>query len=294
MAASMSEPVDGYLTARGIRLHYLDWGGAGPPLLLLHGLASNAHIWDLTAPYLASRFRALAVDQRGHGRSDKPDGEDAYTFAEVTADLAALVAALGLGRPVVAGHSWGGGVAAQFAADHPRLAAAIVLVDGGFAQLSSAEGMTWEKAEEMMRPPDIDGVKVDVFLRMARLWPDVKDIWSEQLGQMILTNFEIVDGRIYRRLPIAKHMKIVRAIWDQDTSGLWQRIECPVLMVPAISSDSAARPGWNERKLQGIEDARGKLRDATVHVMTDTIHDIPVQRPRELAEAIIGFAARLA
>ena len=66
------------------------WGGEW--LVLLHGLASQAHIWDLVAPLLIDSFRVIAIDQRGHGLSDKPDS--GYDWATVTADLDAILNAL--------------------------------------------------------------------------------------------------------------------------------------------------------------------------------------------------------
>src|SRR5687768_7247630 len=121
---------DKYLALEsGVRLHCLDWGGAGRPLVLLHGLASSCRIWDFTAPLLAERFRVFALDQRGHGLSDRPGS---YTFAEVTGDLAGLLQGLGLERPVIAGHSWGASVALQFAAKYPEVPAALALIDGAF------------------------------------------------------------------------------------------------------------------------------------------------------------------
>jgi len=270
-----------------IRLHYIDWGGSGRPLILLHGLASSARIWDFTAPLLSERFRVLALDQRGHGLSDMPGS---YTFDDVTGDLAAFIAALGLERPVIAGHSWGAGVALRFAADRPETPAAIALIDGGFVERSSSQ--TWEQAEAMMRPPEINGVPVDTFLGFAKRWPDIAERWSDQLGEMILSNLEVRDGKVYRRLPIPDHMKIAREIWDQDTSLLWERVRCPVLMVPAIRESNDPRSSlWTKAKLQGIETAKRMLRDARVVPMEDTIHDVPIQRPTELAQAIIAFAA---
>jgi pimeloyl-ACP methyl ester carboxylesterase len=281
---------DEYLgLASGVRLHYLDWGGSGRPLVLLHGLASSCRIWDFTAPILAERFRTFALDQRGHGLSDKPGS---YTFAEVTADLAGFIEMLTLERPVVVGHSWGGGVAVQFAADYPDVPAAIALIDGGF--LSRSLDATWEEAEVMMRPPQIDGVPVETFVGFARKWPDVAEIWSDQLRDMILSNLEVLEGKVYRRLPILDHMKIAEEIWHQQPSELYPRIRCPVLMVPAIKhSDDAQRELWTRAKLQGIETAKTLLRDVQVVPMEDSIHDVPVQRPKELAAAIIEFAGDL-
>jgi pimeloyl-ACP methyl ester carboxylesterase len=111
----------------------------GTPIVLLHGLASSLRIWDFVAPILAQRFRVVAVDQRGHGLSTKPD--DGYGFEEVGADLEAFVKLLGLDRPVVVGHSWGGSVAVRFGTDYPELTRGLVLVDGGFIERS--EDATW-------------------------------------------------------------------------------------------------------------------------------------------------------
>ncbi|MBI2913099.1 MAG: alpha/beta hydrolase [Chloroflexi bacterium] len=289
-----------------LRLHYRDWGGEGlsagrrrPPLLLLHGLASNARIWDLAAPYLTSRVRVIALDQRGHGLSDKPvlsevEGQGGgYGFAEVTADLAAFIEALRLERPVIVGHSWGASVALRFAVEYPDQARAVALVDGGFA--SMAEDIAWERAEKMMTPPDIDGMPVQDFIRFARNWPDWKDLWSEQFQEILLSNFHVsADGKIYRRLPIAKHMLIARANWEQRPESLWTRLSCPVLLVPAIREPRDEREEmWLKAKLRGIEAAQAKLPGCRVLSMEDTIHDIPVQRPRELAAAIIEFAEGL-
>lgn len=236
-------------------------------------------------------FRVIALDQRGHGLSDKPGS---YTFDEITGDLTALIEALALERPLVVGHSWGSNVALQFAADRPDETAAIVLSDGGFLEISAMDGMTWERAEVVMRPPEMDGTPLDKFISGARNWPDLAPLWSEQLQEMVLSNFEIREAKVYRRLPVPDHMKIVRAIWEQRPSEMWDRVRCPVLMMPAIKrQDDPQRDMWTRTKLQAIETARKILPDAQVVVMEDTIHDIPLQRPAELAEAIIAFAGAL-
>jgi pimeloyl-ACP methyl ester carboxylesterase len=60
----------GFVIANGIRLHYLDWGGLGPVLILIHGGLDNAHIFDDLAPAFSDHFRVIAYDLRGHGHSD--------------------------------------------------------------------------------------------------------------------------------------------------------------------------------------------------------------------------------
>ena len=85
----MPTPSDCYIDLRGLPFHYRDWGGTGRPVLLLHGLASTCHIWDLVAPLLAEEFRVVALDQRGHGLSAQV--EDGYDFATVSGDAAAFI-----------------------------------------------------------------------------------------------------------------------------------------------------------------------------------------------------------
>jgi len=89
-----------------VKLAVRDFGGAGRDLLLLHGLASTSHIFDLVAPRLTRGFRVVAYDQRGHGESSKPSSK--YAFAHMIADAVAVIRGLGLRRPIVLGHSWGG------------------------------------------------------------------------------------------------------------------------------------------------------------------------------------------
>ena len=60
-------PQDKWMTVNGLDFHYRDWGGSGRSLVLLHGLASTCHIWDLVAPILSQDYSVVALDQRGHG-----------------------------------------------------------------------------------------------------------------------------------------------------------------------------------------------------------------------------------
>jgi pimeloyl-ACP methyl ester carboxylesterase len=107
------------------RFHYLSWGAERtdlPDMLLLHGITSSALSWVRVGPALADRYRVFAIDMRGHGDSIKPP-EGAYSLRQTADDAAALMEALGLERPVLMGHSWGG-------------ATAIVLASGAGSQKS--------------------------------------------------------------------------------------------------------------------------------------------------------------
>src|SRR5215470_12474750 len=94
--SSPPTPVDGFIDANGVRLHYVDWGHAGqPPLLLLHGGSAHAHWWDFVVPALGARHRCIALDLRGHGDSGWSTMLD-YRLETHAADVAAAVDALDL------------------------------------------------------------------------------------------------------------------------------------------------------------------------------------------------------
>ncbi len=103
----------------GITLHYLDWGPAGaPPVVLLHGITGHARVWDRLAERLVPGRRVLALDQRGHGDSDAAPDDD-YRVGTMADDVAAFAGSLELERFALLGHSMGGRIAIQYAA-RPR------------------------------------------------------------------------------------------------------------------------------------------------------------------------------
>src|SRR5205807_5306464 len=119
---------DGWLERAGVRLHYLEWlpdsQAREPALFLLHGLSSNARVWERLADRQGAR-RIVALDQRSHGLSDRPP--TGYAATELTADAAHAIRALSLGRPLVAGHSWGASVALELASGFPDLVSGLAI-----------------------------------------------------------------------------------------------------------------------------------------------------------------------
>ena len=113
------------------RFHYLEWGTAGaPPVVLLHGHNQSAHAWDLVSLNLAASYHVHALDQRGHGDSEWSRGAH-YGIDEMAADAAAFVDQLDIEAPIVVGHSMGGMVTLALACAQPRIARALVIVDIG-------------------------------------------------------------------------------------------------------------------------------------------------------------------
>ncbi len=287
---------DATVEARGLRFHYRAWqprAGAQqglPPVLLIHGLASAARIWDMTAPLLAGRgLRVVALDQRGHGESDKPD--HGYTFEEIVADDHAVAAALGLERPIVVGHSWGGGVALNYAAVYPEDVRALALVDGGFIQMNQRPGWTKERMLQELAPPQFAGTPADVFLTYPRRGP-LAAVWSPQLEDIFLHIVELrADGTVAPRLALANHLQILEAMWDQPTLALYDCVTCPILLVcPEQQAIEERQRQFQAAKREGIARILQAHPSVRVEYLADTIHDVPLQRP----EALAGLIAQMA
>jgi pimeloyl-ACP methyl ester carboxylesterase len=154
---ALPELVDSDVDLSGFRMAVRGADGPLRPLLLVHGLASNARLWDGVARRLAAAgHEVLAVDQRGHGSSAEPEG--GYDTATAAADLAELIALKGWTgdrAPVVAGQSWGGNVVLTLAAVHGGVAG-IALVDGGWIHLSD-RFPTFEECWDVLAPPVFEG-----------------------------------------------------------------------------------------------------------------------------------------
>jgi esterase len=122
---------DCYASVGALRLHFRDWSGPtgdAPALVMLHGGMGDAELWDVFAPILATRFRVIAPDARGHGASDWSPGRE-YAVEHQVDDLVGIVAMLGYERASIVGASMGGWTAYNVAARYPALVEKLVVVD---------------------------------------------------------------------------------------------------------------------------------------------------------------------
>lgn len=148
------------VVAGGVRLHVVE-AGAGPALVLLHGLAASHAIWQHVVPALAGRWRVVAPDLPGHGASDKPDA--GYGIAYHARVVRALGEVLGLRDVVIAGSSLGGRIALQLAADHPEWVRAAVLAaparDYPSALALAWGAVAWLASPAVVRAALVGGVR---------------------------------------------------------------------------------------------------------------------------------------
>ncbi len=276
-------PKDCFVSVKGNSLHYRDWGGSGQSVVLVHGLASNCRIWDLVAPILASQFRVIALDQRGHGQSFKPD--TGYDFATVVSDLDGLISSLGIENPVIVGHSWGGDVALEYDIAYPDKASGLCFVDGGTIEISGRSDWTLEDAKREMAPPLWTGVTLEAF--RARLKSRSIAMDNPHIEEIVLANFDVQkDGTIASRLSRENHFRIIEALWDHRPSELYPNVRCPVLLMPARQKNQDSPQARRFRRKEAIARAESLLPKGKTVWMEDSIHDVPIQRPELVASTI--------
>ena len=260
----------------GIRVRIAESGpAAGPPVLLLHGWAASLFTYRHLVPALAQAgYRAIALDFRGHGLSDKPvDASAGFTSETLVADVLALLDALALDRADVIGHSMGGAVALQLAVRHPGRVSRLVLVNPA--------GLTriwWRDLAAIVTPRMLDafapGLTPRWLVRLVLRWTyakpdrlserDVDQYWAPSqfsgyfhAARLLLRNFG------WRPLP------------DVALGEL----RAPALVL--IGADDRVIPN-------GLRGAQ-RLKDAELVVIADSGHLCIEERPDEANAVIARF-----
>jgi pimeloyl-ACP methyl ester carboxylesterase len=273
-----------------LRLHYVDWGNATqPPLLLIHGGRDHCRNWDWTAQALREEWHVIAPDLRGHGDSHwSPDGS--YTMAGYVYDLAQLVHQQGLAPVAIVAHSLGGVIALRYAGIYPETVARLVAIEGlGPPPQKLAERGERGIAERMdawiheqralsgrlpRRYPSIE----DAFRRMQE---ENQHLTAEQARHLTVHGVNQNEDGTYSW----KFDNYVRAWPPYDMSGrdiqlLWSRIACPTLLLYGKES-------WSGNP---ADDGRARhFRHATVTGVDGAGHWLHHDRFDEFLRVVRGF-----
>lgn len=258
----------------GVRLSCRDWGGSGPDVLLLHGLAGHAGEWDATAPALRDAgYRVLALDQRGHGHSERRPAD--VSRAAYVADVVAVAAELALHRPALVGQSLGGHTALLTAAAHPDLPGALVLVEagpGGPDPETQAVVGGWFAAWPVPFPSREAAV---AYLGGGGGKRTVGEGWASGLDERGDGLWPRFDADVMVR---SLDENATRAFWDE-----WAAITCPTLTVLGQGAEGGI-VGDEEyaemvRLLPGLYGAS----------VPGAGHDVHLERPELLHDLVTGF-----
>jgi 3-oxoadipate enol-lactonase len=267
-----------YQHVNGIRLRYETWGVGETPLVLLHGLGSSADDWFLQLPAFAPDYRCIAVDLRGHGLSDRPEGR--YSVSLFASDVAELLRALGQAEaPVpapahIVGLSLGGMVAQQLAIAYPQLVRSLVLIN-------TLPGL-WPPPRQILRT----GLRrisapwrlPDMTVVAARIADDLfPDPALALLKSQAIRRLAANDPAAYRRATLAVAAFVPGASL--------RRIVCPTLII-AAEEDRVVPRVYQDRLRRGLPNAEFVS-------IPQAGHAANIDHPDEVNEAVLRFLKAL-
>ncbi len=222
------------VSANGIQLHYYRTGGDKPSVLLAHGFSDNALCWTPIAQALEADYDVILYDARGHGQSSGP--ESGFADEQQADDLAGLITALGLDKPVVIGHSMGARTAAIAAGRHPQLIRAVILEDPPWFDSWSTQADIDAYLEELKNNQpslednrfkswltEVDTIPVEELEAQCRAdntdWPEGEfEPWAVSKHQFNMQIFDVIDRD-----------KKLSPLWPQTAAA----ITCPALLITA-------------------------------------------------------------
>ena len=227
-----------------LRLHYLDWGNAtAPPLLLLHGNRDHAHNWDWVARRLQDRYHVIAPDLRGHGDSQWSLGS-MYSPSELVYDVAQLVHQQHLAPVRIVAHSLGGIVSMRYAGTYPEHVDRLVVVDGtgdiaqhAGGRTSAPERMrTWVETERSLaaRQPRRYPSLEEAYERLQEANPHLTADQARYLTVHGANQNE--DGSYSWKFDNYVHAGHLLDVSQEEIEQLWANIACPVLFLTGTES----------------------------------------------------------
>ncbi|MET7361623.1 alpha/beta hydrolase [Streptomyces sp. NPDC005562] len=274
-------------TTVSLNVRHRPAGGSGPtgrPYLLLHGMLSNARMWDEVAERVAAAGHPVyAVDHRGHGESDAPP--DGYENAAVVGDLVEAVTSLDLAGALVAGHSWGAHLALRLTAERPDLVAGLVLIDGGWYEFDGPVMREfWERTADVVRGAQqgtTSAADMRAYLRATH--PE----WSDISIEARLADYRVgPDGLLIPRLTSEQVMSIVASLQREAPADWYPKIGVPVRLLPIIP----AIPRLSDQVRAWVAAAEESLERVTVRWYPGSDHDLHAGAPDGIAADLLALA----
>ncbi|MDR3680990.1 MAG: alpha/beta hydrolase [Flavipsychrobacter sp.] len=216
-----------YITTNGIRLHYLDFYGDGPTLVLMHGLTANAHGFDgMIAAGLDKEFRVISVDLRGRGLSDQPES---YTIPDHAKDIIGLLDFLGIQEALIGGHSFGGLLTFYLAYHYPDRVKKMILLD--------AAAKMHPNTREMLTPTlsrlGMTFSSFDEYLQKVKVAP-YNTFWEDSMKSYYEADVETLpDGGVIPRSKIAHIGAAAVSVLSEPWSEYISSIEQPAILINA-------------------------------------------------------------
>ena len=241
----------------GVKIHY-EVAGDGPALILTHGYSSTGEMWAGQVAPLSQHFKVITWDMRGHGRSDYPDDQAAYSEAATVADMAALLDAVGARDAIVGGLSLGGYMSLAFHATHPERTRALLIIDTG-------PGYKNDQAR--------DGWNANAVARAERFEADGFGDLSRASAEVRLARHRDASGlaRAARGMLTQKNARVIESL--------------PAIAVPAVVIVGAKDAPF----LAASDYMAAKIPGAKKVVIPDAGHSANIDQPAAFNAALLDF-----
>lgn len=244
-------PTEGYFERSNARLHYLDWGGEGPDLLLLPGLSHSAWIFSSFANHFTDLHRVLGLTRRDHGQSVSTDGK--YDIDTLVADIRSFLDYLGIGQVTIMGHSMAGDEMTHLASEYPDRVSALVYLDAAHDRSTFEEIRENSPLVQAMKqdPPEEAWESVEEYLSYAKARNpgvvDRWDVWEKELLEEVDT---LDDGTLKHRFPGEAFLNANKKFKPQ-----FDKVRCPALNIAAISDEPGYLPSTltEDERVEAIE-----------------------------------------
>jgi len=255
---------------------YYEIHGKGEPLVLIYGYAAHSGLWFRQIPILSKKYRVIAFDNRGVGRSDKPDIP--YTMAMMAGDVAGLLDVIGVDAAHIFGISMGGMIAQHFALNYPQRVISLILgctTCGGVRSIQP-------KPESMVALFDFERLKKtpEEFVRQL-----IPFLFSQEF---IEKNPAIVEKRVAKSLeyPTPPHgaTRQAAAMMGHDTYELLPKIKLPTLVI--AGDNDRAIPLENSRILAS------RIPKTELVIIKGAGHEFFIEDPQESNKVVLGFLER--
>ena len=279
-----------FISANGLRLRLWQLGERGRPIVLLHGFTSTAwRTWKRVAPLLAADYRTYWYDQRGHGESDKPP--TGYAYTDYAADARAVCASLGLERPILVGHSLGGATILHLAAATPDFAAALIPIDPPLWH-AGGEPARRSRFFEVLELKQLPPAQFAATMRAQNPGVDDEELAELTIGRAQMSLSALVEtSRANNGVDMLAPLEGQRTRQHDLISPL-DRVSCPTLLVRGALTTGTAIPAIVPD--DHFERALARLRQGQGHTVAGVGHQVPQEKPAELAAAMLDFLAALA
>jgi pimeloyl-ACP methyl ester carboxylesterase len=244
-----------FVHTNNIRLHYLEYPGDGPLLIMLHGLTANACTFDgIISAGLEGHFRIISVDLRGRGQSEHPVAH--YTMQDHAEDILGLMEELGAGQAVFCGHSFGGLLSFYLGANYPQRVDKLIILDAA-ARMNprAAEMLSFRLSTLDMRYPSMAD-----YLKEVKSAPYM-NFWSDLMDTYYYADIHpLSDGGVMPRPRLANIMQASMGVAATPWTELIPRVKAPTLLVNAPEPYALGEPllpaEYAEETVAMLPDAR--------------------------------------